>query len=377
MNIVLKIILYSVLGIVLIIIGYLIWLFLFYLQVPELEVSEDLSNNERIDKIDKWFQKLNEENKFNGGVLITKNNKPLLVKTYGFTNYKYSEKLNNNSSFRLASLSKQFTASGIMLLKERGQIEYEDLVSKHIPNFPYEKVTIRHLLNQVSGIPDNYMQLAEQEKANIKILTNEKAVELIIEKNEKQKFVPNEKFEYSNTNYILLARIIELVSKQSFEDYMKENIFKPLNMENSRVWNLVSKDTTFENKTEGFENITFKNKVRHKIEPTFIDGVAGDGAVFSSLNDFIIWNKFWCKNGLISDKNLKEAFKKPILNNGTKSNYGFGWVIVNDDIVMHNGAWLASNTYFVRNIKKKTSFVILDNSRNLFFHKIIEEIEKK
>lgn len=367
-----KVVLYIILGIVVLVIGFFIWFFVFFLQVPELNIPKDTSEKEKIVLIDNWLEKLNSEKKFNGGILITKNGEPTLAKTYGFTNSEKTEKLNNNSSFRLASISKQFTAGGIMLLKEHGKIEYDDLVSKYISNFPYNNVTIRNLLNQTSGIPDSYLDLAEKVKDKIGILTNEKAIKLILETKPKANFKPNEKYEYSNTNYITLARIIELTSNQSFENFMKDNIFIPLEMNDTRVWNLISEDKSFIGKTDGFEDLA--GEVR-EIKPTFIDGVSGDGAVFSSINDFVIWDKFWYENKLISSENLKEAFKRPTLNNGEKSNYGFGWVIINEDVVMHNGAWLASNTYFVRNIKKRTSYVLLDNSSNLFFDKIIKNIK--
>ncbi len=367
-----KVVLYIILGIVLVVIGFFIWFFIFFLQVPELNIPKNSSEKEKIALIDNWLEKLHSERKFNGGILITKDGKPTLKKTYGYTNLKKTERLNNNSSFRLASISKQFTASGIMLLKEKELIDYDDLVSKYISSFPYKNVTIRNLLNQTSGIPDSYSDLAEKAKDEIGTLTNEKAIKLIIENKPLANFEPNDKYEYSNTNYIILARIIEVVSSQSFENFMKDNIFIPLEMNNTRVWNLISEEKTFKGKTDGFEDLA--GEIR-EIKPTFIDGVAGDGGVFSSLTDFLIWDKFWYENKLISNDNLKEAFKKPTLNNGEKSNYGFGWVIINEDVVMHNGAWLAANTYFVRNTKKKTSFVLLDNSSNLFFDKIIGSIK--
>ena len=204
-----KVALYIILGIVIIVIGFRVWFFVFFLQVPELNIPENSSEKEKIVLIDNWLEKLNSERKFNGGILITKDGEPTLAKTYGFTNSKKTEKLNNNSSFRLASISKQFTASGIMLLKEKELINYDDIVSKYISNFPYDNVTIRNLLNQTSGIPD--LDLAEKSKDKIGILTNEKAIKLLVENKPKANFQPNEKYEYSNTNYIILARIIELV----------------------------------------------------------------------------------------------------------------------------------------------------------------------
>jgi len=231
-----KAVFYILLGVVIIVIGFFIWFFVFFLRVPELNIPENSSEKEKIVLIDNWLEKLNSERKFNGGILITKDGEPTLAKTYGFTNAKKTEKLNNNSSFRLASISKQFTASGIMLLKEKELVDYDDLVSKYISNFPYANVTIRNLLNQTSGIPDSYLDLAEKVKDEVGILTNEKAIKLIVANKTKANFLPNEKYEYSNTNYIILARIIELVSNQSFENFMKDNIFIPLGMNDTRVW---------------------------------------------------------------------------------------------------------------------------------------------
>lgn len=367
-----KVALYILVGISLITIGFFVWFFVFFLQVPELDIPKNSSEKEKIVLIDNWLDQLNSERKFNGGILITKDGKPTFKKTYGFTNSKKTEQLNTNSSFRLASISKQFTASAIMLLKEKELINYDDLVSKYISNFPYDTVTIRHLLNQTSGIPDSYLDLAKNAKDDIGILTNEKAIELIVENKPKANFKPNDKYAYSNTNYIALARIIELVSNQSFENFMEVNIFIPLGMNDTRVWNLISEDKTFKGKTDGFENLA--GEIR-EIKPTFVDGVTGDGGVFSSINDFVKWDEFWYENKLLSNENLEEAFKRPTLNNGEKSNYGFGWVIINENVVMHNGAWLAANTYFERNTKKKTSFVLLDNSSNLFFKKIVGNLK--
>ncbi|MDN3491731.1 serine hydrolase domain-containing protein [Winogradskyella bathintestinalis] len=367
-----KITLYIILGIVVIGIGFFVWFFVFFLQVPELKIPENSSEKEKIVLIDNWLANLNAERKFNGGILIIKDGIPTLAKTYGYTNFQRTEKLNNNASFRLASVSKQFTASGIMLLNEKALIDYDDQVSKYISNFPYQNVTIRNLLNHTSGIPDSYLYLAENAKEDIGILTNEKATKLIVENKPKAHFNPNDQYQYSNTNYILLARIIELVSQQSFENFMKDNIFNPLGMNNTRVWNLISRDKTFQGKTDDFEDLAGETR---ELKPTFVDGVAGDGGIFSSIDDFVIWDNFWYANNLISDKNMKEAFKKPTLNNGELSNYGFGWLIINEDVVMHDGAWLGANTYFTRNIKTKTSLVLLDNSSNLFFDQIIENIK--
>lgn len=319
-----KIVLYIILGIVILVIGFFAWFFTFYLTVPEIKLNAEMSETERIEAIDIWFQNLQESYKFNGVVFFSKNGRILLSKGYGFTDYQKDKILTNESSLRLASVSKQFTAAGILRLIEKNLVNLDDDVKKIIPNFPYENITIRNLLNQTSGVPDIYLELAEKNKEDIDILTNQKAIELIIEEQRKINFKPNEKYEYSNTNYIILARVIEIISEFSFEEYMKREIFVPLGMNNTRVWNLLSDESTFPNKANDFNNL--KGNVT-ELKPSFIDGVAGDGAVFSSANDMLIWDRFWYQNDLISEAILKEAFKKPELLNGMKSDYGFGWLL--------------------------------------------------
>ncbi len=367
-----RIILYILTGLLLLVIGFFAWFFIFFLKVPPLEMSEEIDEKERTAQFDQWFEQLQKASRFNGVVAFSKEGAPLLTKGYGYTSHKKDQPLTEYSSLRLASVSKQFTAAGVMLLYEKGRLDYDDPVAQHIVGFPYPQVTIRQLLNQTSGVPDIYMDLAQKNKQDISLLTNEIAVDLLVKENREALFPPNEQFQYSNTNYILLARIIELISGLSFEDYMAKNLFEPLEMENTRVWNLKSKESTFEHKAADFENFQGKTK---PIEPTFIDGVAGDGAVFSSARDMLIWDQFWYENDLISAENLKEAFIKPQLNNGKVSNYGFGWMIT-DYGTWHNGAWLGANTIIIRNTDKKTCLVVLDNSSNIFFDKIVKEILK-
>lgn len=336
----------------------------------DLEIPNYASEQEKIESIDSWLEELQLDEKFNGAILLIKDGQSRLAKGYGFTNHEKNEEITANSSFRLGSVSKQFTAAGVMLLKEKGSLSYDDLVSVYLENFPYEGVTIRSLLNQSSGVPDRYIQLALENKDAIEVLTLQKATELIIDENRPTRKDPFDKFEYSNTNYILLARIVEVVSGKSFEAYMMEELFQPLGMENTRVWNLLSAETDFTNKCGGFET----NKGTYEeVVPDFLDGVAGDGAVFSSVNDFLIWDEFWYENALLSDTNLAEAFKKPQLNNGKSSDYGFGWLVTPDG-AWHSGSWLAARTYYQRNTENGTSIVLLDNSSNEGLYDIAEEI---
>lgn len=368
----LKIILYILLAVIVTIGLFFAWFFVIYLKVPALTIPEESNETQSIQIVDQWFENLNSIGKFNGAVLISKNGEPLLVKGYGYADPDKKTKLTEHSSFQLASVSKQFTAAGIMILKEKEMLDYNDKITTYIPELPYKDVTIRHLLNQTSGIPDIYMELANKNKKDFKVLTNDIVVKLLGKEKRVVDFAPNDKYEYSNTNYVLLSYIIEQVSGKSYENFLKSALFDPLGMKNSRVWNLISKDSTFMNKTDDLER---KNSKFVKLKPTYLDGVSGDGAVYTSVADMLIWDRFWYSNPIISKPNLEEAFKNVTLNDQQKSDYGFGWVLTKDGM-WHNGSWLGANTIISRNTKKNTCLVILDNSSNVFIHKILEEIKK-
>ncbi|QKX06713.1 serine hydrolase [Aquimarina sp. TRL1] len=356
----------------------LIGLLIRILWVYELYTPKLLHEKEKdvVEAISDWLDLLTEEKKFNGAILIVDRGEALLRKAVGFTSYLKKEKLHLHSRFRLASVSKQFTAFGIMVLIKKHDLSYDTRVTQIIPDFPYPKVTIRHLLNQTSGIRADYIKLAKKKKKTASyVLSLKDAVELLCQYPDHIIKNPLEEYYYNNTNYIVLARIIEIVSKHSFEKYMKHVIFQPLGLEETRVWNLLSEaDEHFEkDKAKGFE--AFLKSKPIEITPNWIDGVAGDGAVFSSISDMEKWSAIWTKNNLLNSSEMKEAFIAPVLANGSPSNYGFGWVLAGD-VSWHNGSWLASNSLILKNHKTNACVVVLDNSTNMRFDKITKSILK-
>lgn len=350
------------------------WAFKKMTNVEKLEVSVTETQSNKVARADEWLSKLQKDNKFNGAVLLIKNDSVLLKNTYGYTDFTRKEKLTNQSSFRLASVSKQFTGVGIMLLKEQGKLNFDDPIINFFPNLPYPNVTVRNLLNHVSGIPDVYMDFPKKYKKEIgNALTITKVISLLQKENLPLVNEPNEKYVYNNTGYVLLAGIIEAVSNTSFESFMQEELFDKLGMKNTRVWNLVSEKDDFKNKTSSFENILGEVI---ELKPDILDGVAGDGAVFSSIEDMVLWNSFWNQNSLLSKETIKEAFKTSKLNNNTQNNYGFGWIVINNDAHWHNGSWLGARTTIIRNIKLKNCIVVLDNSASLNTDSIVKELVK-
>jgi CubicO group peptidase (beta-lactamase class C family) len=263
----------------------------------------------------------------------------------------------------LASVTKQFTAAGILRLVEQGQIELDQPVGDHLQDFPFAGVTVRHLLNQTSGIPDVYMSLAKQHRKEFGDSLRITDVVDLIRRHPPRAKLPGDEYRYSNTNYVLLAGVIESVSGMSYEDFMREELFEPLGMKHTRVWNRVSAIQEFPERAEDFEAI---GSIRVPLPLTWIDSVAGDGAVFCSLQDFLIWDEFWNGNPLVSDRVLGEAFVRPKLNDGSLSDYGFGWLMRGRSgrLVMHNGRWLGAGTYIMRDAGSGLCLVVLDNSQN-------------
>lgn len=344
------------------------------LAISSFQTTPDL--DKKIKAIDRWLTAQHKAGVFNGSVLIAHKGKPLLMKGYGYTDYRKNQKLSPQSAFRLASVSKQFTAAGIMRLHEKGLLNYDAPLSTYFKNFAYPKATVRQLLTHTSGIPDVYMSLADAHEDIVgEVLTVQKVVKLLTAYPHKNKArAPKDRFKYSNTGYVLLAAIIERVSGQSFEAYMQKELFSPLKMKNTRVWNLLSAQKTFKNKTTGFEYVKGKCQA---LQPSFLDGVAGDGAVFSSVEDFLIWDRFWYSNPLISAKNLQEAFKPVKLNNGKMTKYGFGWGIESPTRVSHNGSWLGARTAIVRDTQTQMCLVLLDNSSNAKVYQMMNKLEEE
>lgn len=332
-------------------------------RAPELDLAETDSQEQKIEKARQWLTGLEQNNQFNGGVLLIKNDSVIFQETFGYTDYTQSKKLDIHSAFRLASVSKQFTAVGIMLLKEQGKLNFDDPITKYLPNLKYHKSTIRNLLNHTSGIPDAYMRFPQKYKDEIgSELEISEVVKLLAKADLPYASEPNSTFQYNNTGYVLLAAIVESVSGESFESFMNRELFEKLNMQDSRVWNLVSKNPSFENKTGSYR---FDNGKITELLPGVFDGISGDGGIFCSLNDFVIWNDFWDQNKLLSQETIAEAFKTSTFNNGKENTYTFGWNVTKNGGAWHNGSWLGARTLIARNAKLENCLVVLDNSSSV------------
>ena len=340
------------------------------LIITQLSFAQD-----RVAIIDSVVNDLFKSERFNGNVLVAEKGNVLYNKSFGNANESTKELLNENSIFELASVSKQFTAMAIVILKEKGKLSYEDKISTFLPQLSnYKNVTIKHLLNHTGGLPD-YMDLMDSLFDKRKIATNKDIVDLFAKHNPKILFEPNTKWEYSNTGYAFLASIIEKVSGLSYGDYLQKAIFKPLEMNNTFVYTRRFAPKKISNYAFGYiySDSLKKYILPDELEETkmviWLDGIVGDGTVNSTVNDLLKWDRALYTEKLVSSESKKEIFSAVELNNKSKRDYGFGWALSDDEtygkIVNHSGGWPGYKTFIERHIDNDKTIIVLQNHESV------------
>ncbi|OQX99945.1 MAG: hypothetical protein B6I24_01165 [Bacteroidetes bacterium 4572_128] len=322
-------------------------------------------------KIDKYFKKL-KRCRFNGNVLVAHKGKIIYENYYGYSDLKKKDTLNLNSVFQLASVSKQFTAMAIMILKERELLNYSDTVQKFFPRFPYKNITVRQLLTHRSGL-GNYLYFCSKYEDKISDIDNKKLIELMIDKKPAIYYRPNLKYDYNNTGYAILASIVEKVSGIYFKDFIKKNIFDILNMEHSYLYE--------EDKMEEIAEITKGHHPSYGYaKPLIYDRILGDKGVFSTIEDMFKWDRALYSNILVKKETIEEAFKPAKTKYRRERKYGFGFRIkeYNDSlkIAYHGGWWRGYTSLFMHIPETESSIVILANrvNRSFFsnYHELLE-----
>ncbi|MFZ6014506.1 MAG: serine hydrolase [Bacteroidota bacterium] len=327
-----------------------------------------------VDRIDEFMKAEVAVNKFNGNVLVEKQGKVIYQKAFGYRNYDTQEKLDNNSMFELASVSKQFTAMSILILKEKGKLKLTDSLRKFFPELPYHNITVQHLLTHTSGLPD-YMNAMVPKWDHKKIAFNNDVIKFLAAEKIPIDFKPGQKFEYSNTGYQLLASIVEKVSGQTFQDFLQQNIFKPLDMQRSRIYNTRrSTKEVIPNYAYGY---TYSDSLKKYILPDvlperdiviFLDGIQGDGVVNSTTGDLLKWTHALKGNKLLSAATQQAMFSpQSVIDSATKFSYGYG-VFMGENrhgkFISHSGGWPGYITNVVLYPKEGVTLIVLSNNES-------------
>jgi len=318
----------------------------------------DSNANTKAEKIDRLLTELDQKDEINGVVLVSENSKVIYQKGFGYANYEEKKPNDVQSCFRLGSITKQFTAMAIMILKDQGKLSYEDDIKTYLPTLPYEGVTIRHLLVHTSGLPD-YMVLFAGKWDKDKLAYKEDILRLLAEHHPPVDFAPGEKWEYSNTGYSLLACIVEKASEMAFAEFMQKYIFTPLDMQNTLL-TTGQKDQPIKNRVYGY-NARFKNTDYH-----YLNGIVGDGGIYSTVGDLFKWDQGLYNTKLVTESTWAEALTPYTLNDGsTTGDYGFGWELYRGDkkdVIEHGGGWAGFSNGISRDLKNQNAIIILTNN---------------
>ena len=321
---------------------------------------------------------------FSGVVLVADKGKPVYYKAYGYRNFETSVPLDTTDIFELASVSKQFTAMVIMMLKEKGKLSYDDLLEKYIPGLPYQEITIRHLLSHTSGLPD-YQAVMDQYWDKSKVAGNHDIINYLQLYHPPIVFKPGEKYEYSNTGYVLLASIAEKASGEDFISFCREHIFNLLEMKSTDIRSLEVKKSVA---NFALGHIYVPEKQRYVSADSFpssnytlwLGNRKGPGRVSSTASDLLKWDRALYTEKMISQSTLKEAFSPYTLTTDSLSQYGFGWMLDENPeagkIVWHNGDNPGYKTIIIRLIDQDKTIIILCNNAHEKFKSLSEEIKK-
>lgn len=310
-------------------------------------------------RLDTLFTKLYKADAFNGNVLIAKGKDIIYQKSFGYGIKETYKLLNDSSIFQLASVSKVITGVAVLLLYEQGKLKLDTKVCDILVDFPYKNITVRHLLSHRSGLPNYTYFCGQYLSDSVCSLSNEHMLDIMVKYRPKAYLNPGLRFNYSNTNYALLALIVERVSNKGYSTFLKEELFKPLGMNHS--YTALNIDSTREHITCGY---TMKYGC---VANDRYDGVVGDKGVYTTAYDLFLLSTALYQHKLLAKETQQLAFT-PYSPEKKESNYGFGWRMknMNDSAkeVFHNGWWHGYRTSFHRRLKDSLTVIVLSNRLN-------------
>lgn len=339
--------------------------------VPELNVDSlfvDLGKakvERRAAMAERAFDEMYKSQNLNGVVLYAEGEQVLFKKAYGWRNLvKQKDSIQLDDQFQLASVSKMFTAEAVMLLYSRGLLDYDDDITKYLPEFPYQGITIRNLLNHRSGL-SRYETLADERWPDRGVpVGNDDIIKLYAEYKPDPYNLPDVTFHYTNVNYALLASIVEKVSGQHFEDFMREQVFLPLGMEHSYIYSLREVDrikTYVDTDVQGHDLL---RKGARRAQDDYLNGVLGDKGMYSTVEDLYRFRVAIEYGLLLPDSIQQEAFVPGSPDWKKGENYGFGWRMneKHPGVLFHFGWWKGYRSFFIRDLAKRRTLIVLTNT---------------
>lgn len=309
------------------------------------------------DDIEYFYNRKFNSKDFSGGFLVAKNGEILYENYSGFAYKEKDQKISAETPIHLASVSKVITAVTVLKLVDQDKIELDDFVTKYLPEFPHKQTTVRMLLNHRSGLR-NYAYFSDDKKVwdKKKNLTNQDVLKLLATKNIGLESTPGTRFGYCNTNYALLALIIEKVTEKSYPKVLQEMIFDPLGMKNTFVFhNLKDKDNVCQSYKNNYLRLAFE----------FLDQVYGDKNIYSTPRDLLKFDLALYSEDFLSKKMKSEMFKGYSYERKGTKNYGLGIRMLEFETgqhyYFHNGWWHGNTSSYVTLQKDSVTIIAISN----------------
>ena len=317
-----------------------------------------------VTKTDEYMNALARLNRFNGVFLVARDGKMLVSRSYGMANFEDSVPNTQQTRFPIASMTKTFTATAIMMLQERSKLSVRDLICKHLADCPpaWQQITVHHLLTHTSGIPD-YTDSPDWLQTRGRLAPYTATIDRF--KDKPLEFQPGEKYKYSNSGYVLLGYIIERVSGQTYEGFLRNNIFAPLKMLN----------TGYDDAKAIIPHraLGYSREGIHIIRAPYMHVPISKsaGGLYSTVDDLLLWDKALYTDILLSPKSLEAMFTV------FKGDYGYGWHVdqqFKHRRVFHTGIILGFKTSIDRYIDDRVSVIILSNSDDTFINAAVRDL---
>lgn len=366
-------------------------------------VSAFLAQGVAAQSIPEKLDALFDEAGLNGNVLVAEHGRIVYQKSFGYADIATKLRNTPDAAFQTASMSKIFTATAVLQLRDNGKLSLDDPLVTYLREFPFPNITIRHLLSHTSGLPDLEMYEPLVRQQPDLVISNKDVIPALKLWNKPLKFQPGEKWNYCNTNYVLLALLVETVSRMPFQEYLRIHIFEPAGMSDTyvRVRGMQPESkppvtahilaTMYKTVPEAVETVRLKDPVRMrriKFETYNLAATLGDQNVISTTGDLLKFDRALNAGKLLKQTSLDEAYAPTKLANGEiyyddfgpqygKCSYGLGWIVCDSPhgkTVSHDGFNRGIATQFYRNLTKKQTVVMFDNTEAAGFNEKVAAV---
>jgi CubicO group peptidase (beta-lactamase class C family) len=345
------------------------------LQLIELPKPVAVSSAERV-RIQSacrlWYDTVLALKGFNGGIIIAKDGNIIFEKYSGTAHLPGNDTITANTPMHIASISKTVTAMAVLKLQQEGKLNIDEEFNKYFPSFNYPGITIRMLLNHRSGLPNYNYFMEKLGWDKTRFVKNEDVLNYLVNRKAELEDIkpPGQNFSYCNTNYALLALLIEKVTGATYAAYLNKSFFIPLQMQHTYVFTLA--DTL-----KAVPSYNWKGTLEAY---TFLDQVYGDKNIYTTPRDLLTWDRALSSDLIFTQETLDQAYAPYSNEKPGMHNYGLGWRMTifpdSNKIIYHNGWWHGSNAAFIRLLKEKATIIAIGNkfTRAVYHTKVLTSI---